>query len=487
MPDINIPCPIDSCTFKTGDVTSETAVELLKLHAVTHQPAAPPHPQPPPAQINVKRPEHPEIDFGITESQSFFTDEWDIYKRPSGISGDDAKLELRAACFLELRRHLFDFIGQRKLSSCNEKGLLTYMQRVSVRGKKPAVHWQEFYSLSQSPNEPLQQYIAKLQAKATHYNFSTTCECTKTVSYAEAMVMDQMLVGLHDKDIQGEVLAKDSQLKTFNDRYDYIHAFEEGKRTRATLDLSHPSPMPTSTVAASRSQYQRQKHSALPPQLPPRPLVDALAVVTLLMAEAPTAPEPSTAHTGKQCHACNKRGHTQAVCRAKSAAAQTPAPSHNALAHMEDAIIGAYSSTWDSQILPPFVITLMVACPTWSGAVMRGVSNPGHPKNRRYSHSTSLSWVKLTLLAFPHTSESYPLRSNQIGMSATICPALAMHWCMVLELWSPTPFAQRSWMPYILPTRASLGWKHVLKPVCIGPTCRPALSTAVNSAHCAMP
>ena len=147
-------------------------------------------------------------------------DEWDIYKRRSGVSGN-AKLELRAACSLELRRHLFDFIGQHKLSSCNEKELLTYMQRVAVKGKNPAVHRQEFYSLSQSPNEPLQQYVAKLQAKATHCNFSITCECTKTVSYAEAMVMDQMLVGLHDKGIQGEVLAKDSQLKTFNDRYRY--------------------------------------------------------------------------------------------------------------------------------------------------------------------------------------------------------------------------------------------------------------------------
>ena len=38
-----------------------------------------------------------------------------------------------------------------------------------------------------------------------------------------------MLLGLWEKDIQGEVLAQDSQLKTFSAWHDYIHAIEEGK------------------------------------------------------------------------------------------------------------------------------------------------------------------------------------------------------------------------------------------------------------------
>ena len=48
----------------------------------------------------------------------------------------------------------------------------------------------------------------------------------QTVSYAESLVMDQMLPGLWEKDIQGEVLAQDSQLKTFSAWHDYIHAIE---------------------------------------------------------------------------------------------------------------------------------------------------------------------------------------------------------------------------------------------------------------------
>ena len=36
----------------------------------------------------------------------------------------------------------------------------------------------------------------------------------------------QMLLGLWEKDIQGEVLVQDSQFKTFSAWHDYIHAIE---------------------------------------------------------------------------------------------------------------------------------------------------------------------------------------------------------------------------------------------------------------------
>ena len=101
--------------------------------------------------------------------------------------------------------------------------------------------WLSNHSLLQYSNEPLQQCVANLQAKAAClYNFNTTCKSTKTVSYAESMVMDQMLLGLWENYIQGEVLAQDSQLKAFSACHDYIHAIEEGKHPRATLGSCHP-------------------------------------------------------------------------------------------------------------------------------------------------------------------------------------------------------------------------------------------------------
>ena len=39
-----------------------------------------------------------------------------------------------------------------------------------------------------------------------------------------------MIVGLYDKDYQGDVLAKDITLKSFQEKFDLIQAHEEGKQ-----------------------------------------------------------------------------------------------------------------------------------------------------------------------------------------------------------------------------------------------------------------
>ena len=52
------------------------------------------------------------------------------------------------------------------------------------------------------------------------------------------MVSDQMIVGLYDKDIQQEVLARDKELRTFRDRYALIEAQELGRLAKTQLDNS---------------------------------------------------------------------------------------------------------------------------------------------------------------------------------------------------------------------------------------------------------
>ena len=68
--------------------------------------------------IDIKRPEN---DLETSEAEwPFFCSEWDIYKTRSGIKNEEITLELRAACPTELRRALYNFIGQAKLSTSDE-------------------------------------------------------------------------------------------------------------------------------------------------------------------------------------------------------------------------------------------------------------------------------------------------------------------------------------------------------------------------------
>ena len=76
------------------------------------------------------------------------------------------------------------------------------------------------------------------------------------------MVADQMVVGIYDKECQGEVLSKDSSLSTFGKKFDLIQVYEAGKQAQSLLD--------TSAVAAHHSttkEKSRPKSRILPPNL----------------------------------------------------------------------------------------------------------------------------------------------------------------------------------------------------------------------------
>ena len=205
-------------------------------------------------RTKIKAAERPEIDIGCNENHwAFFLEEWKSYKRRTSLKPTQIVDELRACCTKELRKTLFDFVGGTTLENITETDLLEKMKASAVIGKSVSVHRKEFYSISQSPGENINLFVAKLKSKAEHCNFTISCvngTCTQANSYAEAMVSDQMIVGLYDKDIQQEVLARDKELRTFSDRYALIEAQELGRLAKCQLNNS-------STANIIRSQYKR--------------------------------------------------------------------------------------------------------------------------------------------------------------------------------------------------------------------------------------
>jgi hypothetical protein len=74
-----------------------------------------------------------------------------------------------------------------------------------------------------------------------------------------------MTVGLLDKDIPGEVLAKHSQLKTFDQTFDLIQALEDGKQAKSQLSRDE------SSISSQRSAYKHiQKPSSTDKQTQPK-------------------------------------------------------------------------------------------------------------------------------------------------------------------------------------------------------------------------
>ena len=211
----------------------------------------------------VKSAERPEIDLKCTESQwAFFIDEWNSYKRMTSlVEVRQIVDELRACCTMELRRTLFNLMGSSTVETLTEANLLKKIKESAVVGKNVSVHRKEFYGIMQEPGESLNMFVSRLKAKAEQCNFVITCcneECDQSNSYSNAMICDQMTVGLYDKDIQQEVLARDKTLDTLDKRYELISAYEKSRLTKSQLESNSVS---SSTNVVRSSQYKKDSRN----------------------------------------------------------------------------------------------------------------------------------------------------------------------------------------------------------------------------------
>ena len=246
----------------------ESAVSGAVGAVLAAQPMPPgpgmPNSQPPsvPTQ-SLKRPERPSIDLDANESRwAFFLNEWKFYKQRANLPASAAG-ELRACCSEELRMELFEFLGSTSFDSMDEVGLLAAVKKLAVRGKNTAVHRNEFYAMRQASGQTIQQFVAKLRAKAEHCNFTMKCSstaCDVVNNFSASMVSDRMIVGCYDDDIQNEVLAKYGQLGTFDEKFSLMQALESGKNAKTQLGGE-------SSVAAQKSSYQRDKRRPTRPNL----------------------------------------------------------------------------------------------------------------------------------------------------------------------------------------------------------------------------
>ena len=83
----------------------------------------------------------------------------------SGVTGLEATLELYAVCTPQLRRALFDFLGQDTLAVVDESSLLAHIQQEVAKGKDTVVHSQEFDSMMQLQDEPIRCLLASCMPK----------------------------------------------------------------------------------------------------------------------------------------------------------------------------------------------------------------------------------------------------------------------------------------------------------------------------------
>ena len=181
-----------------------------------------------PSEVKPKRPDRPVIEGDLSDSEwSLFLDTWGRYKRMTGLVNTiDIRMELRAACSMEVNKLLFEFVGATTLDGASEEELLAYIKGIAVKGLHKEVHRVNFGKLKQSEGESITHYVARLKAQAALCEFSVNCSCAQKVSFSEEMVSQQLVAGLLVSEHQSKLLSEATTLTTLQDKVVRLQSLE---------------------------------------------------------------------------------------------------------------------------------------------------------------------------------------------------------------------------------------------------------------------
>ena len=208
MAPIKLPCLMGGdCTFQTVQLEYEQAKvqqdgHMQYAHTLATNSAG----------EGAKKPEkfpRPEVRMDSSaEDWAEFEVTWGQYKEEYSLAGPALIRQLYACCADELKQGLSRSTGGGQFS-LTESNLLKLMRQLAVRYQNPAVHVQEFLSMSQQQDEPVRQYLTRLKGTAARCNFMEKCvTCHKDVSYADSVIRFKLISGLNDQEIKEDILTE---------------------------------------------------------------------------------------------------------------------------------------------------------------------------------------------------------------------------------------------------------------------------------------
>ena len=137
-----------------------------------------------------------------------FVFEWQKYKIHYRLQSDQASTNLFFCCSNDLRTHI------RTKQSClgsvdnwKEDELLKLIKEIATSKVSSIVHVQEFMKMNQNPNERCQDYLRRLQVKASCCEFKCSSCSASNVS---DRVKERFIIGLKNNTIQTHVIKTES-------------------------------------------------------------------------------------------------------------------------------------------------------------------------------------------------------------------------------------------------------------------------------------
>ena len=289
MAPTTVSCEYPGCPgpWKSPEGELDTIVKLLEMHFKSKHSST----KPKSTSAKAEKAKRPEIAAEMSdEDWQYFLSRWEAYKKSTSLEGEEIVLQLMECCCEQLRRdHHRTYPGNQ--TTVTESSRLAEIKQIAVRAKNRAVNRAKLNTLKQDKGEPIRKFAGRIRSLASVSGYSIACTgCKIAVSYTDEVIMDQVIAGIADLEIQKDVL---SHPDAENLNLEKLLVFVEGKESGQTsLGL-----LSGGTVAASNSENK------------PRERKCRFCGDTHVMGKK------FCKAAGQECSKCGKKDHLAKVCR----------------------------------------------------------------------------------------------------------------------------------------------------------------------------
>ena len=248
---VKVSCPAPGCSYSTDDLPVEIVSTLLTVHALEHTRA-------PVTASKGPKLNRPVIDVGVDEETwNAFIRRWEAFRQGSDISEAAAPTQLFQCASEPLGDLLLK--SDPALTSRSTREVLAAMRSIAVIPVARGVTRAELTQMSQSCDEPIRTFAARVRGKAEKCGFTTSvrCDCGKelSVDYTAETVRDVILAGINDNDIRREALsAQNLQSETINSVSCFIESRKMARNATPSSSLS--------TMSSYRKEKQTNQDSS---------------------------------------------------------------------------------------------------------------------------------------------------------------------------------------------------------------------------------
>ena len=305
-------CEYGDCTWTCDTENLETYLGLYKLHIeALHKTAQ--------GSTKVEKAKRPELASEVSdEDWAYFISRWKEYKKATNLTSvAEILTQLMECCCEQLRRdhHRMFLSSPNDGAEASEDSRIRELKQIAVRKRNKAVNRVKLTSIKQDRGEPIRKFAGRVRSLAAVSDYSVKCAgCQAEVPYTDQVIMDQVINGLADTEIQRDVLSHaDADTMTLDKLLLFVEGKESGLSSQGLLNSS--SLHSNSEVKPAKCRWCGDSH-----------------IRGKINCKAPS----------HKCEKCGKMGHFEKVCRSskpkpEQATAQ-PQPNQGSSVHSECSI-----------------------------------------------------------------------------------------------------------------------------------------------------